>query len=85
MTFHEDSSVREGGMDIRTITVDLDVQREPVPQPVIHPVVYDQASDVEDEVFSDAIEDFVVNNLGSPDMEPTVFQAHRLGDPVHEF
>ena len=56
-----------------------------VPQLVVQPVMYGEASDIEDKGFCDVIEDIVVNKPSSHDMEPTVFQPHRLGYPVHGF
>ena len=62
---------------MRTTTVDLRVQPDPVPQPVILPIMCGEASDVENKGFCDVIKDVVVSKPS-----PTV---HQLGNPVHEF
>ena len=85
VTFQEDSSVREGDMDrsgptICEQTVDFCLGPDPVPQLVIQSVVSDEAVDFEVEEFSDA---HIVSK--PPVVEPTLFQAHRLGCTVREY
>ena len=87
VTFNEDSFVREGDIGlktpvVRTITVDLGAQPEPVPQPVIPPVIYDEASEDEDEDFDDAHEDIVEPVVVEP--PPPVVEPRRSGRETHK-